>query len=292
MYCAIDGFAGGVRSASAAGARARAAAQTHAMSNAFGIRDPTLRYRASMAAQPQTVDVPVAAASRAIAARQWVVRVVTGGVTFWLAYENGSYAEPTRHAISIAVWWGVIVALVAGIAKTKRALGDTVAVGLSLAAFAAWTLASVTWAADPESAFSEFDRVSLYLGVFVLCSALFRRRDLAAWCDGIGFGIGAVGVLALVSRTVPRRGRPPGRIDDPAGAHVAPELPGRLLERARDPLRDGAAVAARVHDGRAARVRFARRPRASCRCSRPRSTSRRREAQSRPRSPPSWRSCS
>jgi hypothetical protein len=168
------------------------------------------------------VDVPVAAASHAIAARQWVVRVVTGGVTFWLAYENGSYAEPTRHAISIAVWWGVIVALVAGMAKTKRALTGTVAVGLSLAAFAAWTLASVIWASDPESAFSEFDRVSLYLGVFVLCSALFRRRDLAAWCDGIGFGIGAIGVLALFSRAFP------DAVGRPAASTILPALTSRL----------------------------------------------------------------
>ena len=175
-----------------------------------------------MAAQPQTVDVPVAAASNAIAARQWVVRVVTGSVTFWLAYENGSYAEPTRHAIAIAVWWGVIVALVAGIAKTKRALADTVAVGLALAAFAIWTLASTAWAADAESAFAEFDRVSLYLGVFVLSSALFRKRDLAAWCDGIGFGIGAVGVLALVSRLFP------DAVGRPSGSTILPELTSRL----------------------------------------------------------------
>ena len=75
---------------------------------------------------------------------------------------------------------------------------------------------------DAATAFSEFDRVSLYLGVFALCSLLFRRRDLAAWCDGIGFGIVAVAVVALVSRVFP------GMIGRETGAAILPALTSRL----------------------------------------------------------------
>ena len=87
---------------------------------------------------------------------------------------------------------------------------------------AVWTLASTAWASDAASAFSEFDRVSLYLGVFALCSLVFRRRDLAAWCDGIGFGIVAVAVVALCSRAFP------GIIGRESGAAIFPALTSRL----------------------------------------------------------------
>ena len=95
-------------------------------------------------------------------------------------------------------------------------------VGGGLAAFAVWTLVSTAWASDAATAFSEFDRVSLYLGVFALCSLLFRRRDLAAWCDGIGFGIVAVAVFALVSRVFP------DTIGRETGATILPALTSRL----------------------------------------------------------------
>src|SRR5436190_11282038 len=140
------------------------------------------------ATHQETADARIGRETRAIVVPQWLVGLLAGGITFWLAYENGSYAEPTRYAIAIAVWWGVIVALGAGLATARHAFAATVVVGGGLAAFVVWTLASTAWASDASTAFSEFDRVSLYLGVFTLCSILFRRGDLAAWCDGIGLG--------------------------------------------------------------------------------------------------------
>ena len=160
--------------------------------------------------------------TRALAVPQWLVSLLVGGATFWLAYENGSYAEPTRDAITIAVWWGVIVALACGLASKRHAFGATVAVGGGLAVFAVWTLASTAWATDSAAAFSEFDRVSLYVGVFTLCSLVFRRRDLGAWCDGLGLGIAAVAVFAVVSRLFP------DAVGRESGATILPALNSRL----------------------------------------------------------------
>src|SRR5436190_15928724 len=100
------------------------------------------------ATHQETADARIGRETRAIVVPQWLVRLLAGGATFWLAYENGSYAEPTRHAISIAVWWGVIVALGAGLSIRPRAFAATAVVGGGLAAFAVWTLASTAWASD------------------------------------------------------------------------------------------------------------------------------------------------
>src|SRR6476660_7133806 len=108
------------------------------------------------ATHQETADARIGTETRALVVPQWLVGLLAGGVTFWLAYENGSYAEPTRHAITIAVWWGVIVAVGTGLAGARRALTATAFVGGCLAAFAVWTLASTAWASDAATAFSEF----------------------------------------------------------------------------------------------------------------------------------------
>ena len=171
-----------------------------------------------MAAPPETIDAPPARA-RATVARAWVVRLVIAGATFWLAYANGSYALPTRYAVGVGVWWAVVVVVLSRLGRLSRAA--MVTAGLLLA-FAVWTLASTAWASNAEAAFSEFDRASLYTGVFVLCSLLLRRRDVASWCDGIAFGIVAVAALGFASRTFP------GTIGTTAGLSVLPALRDRL----------------------------------------------------------------
>src|SRR3954471_10056488 len=152
-----------------------------------------------MAAHQETWNAPLDT-TRAAVARPWLVGLATAGLTFWLAYENGSYDLSMRYALGVGVWWAVVVGVVARLARSNRAAALTAG---ALAMFALWTLASTTWGSDAESAFSEFNRVSLYTGVFVLCSLLLRRRDMASWCDGIGFGIAAVAALSFASRAFP-----------------------------------------------------------------------------------------
>src|SRR5436189_287634 len=153
-----------------------------------------------MAGQQDTAGLPIPAAARLARRAPWLVCLLVGGLTFFLAYERGSFEIPTRNAVAVAVWWGVIVAAVAGLAAPVRAAGGAAAAAACLAAFALWTLASTAWASSAEDAFSEFDRVCLYLGVFVLVCLVARRRHLPAWCAGLGLGVLAVGVLALSSR--------------------------------------------------------------------------------------------
>src|SRR3954451_9542033 len=152
-----------------------------------------------MAAHQETLDAPLDR-TRAALARPWLVGLATAALTFWLAFEKGSYDLPMRYALGVGVWWAVVVAVVARLARSNQAAALTAG---ALAAFALWTLASTTWAADAESAFAEFNRVSLYTGVFVLCSLLVRRRDVGCWCDGLGFGIAAVAALSFGSRAFP-----------------------------------------------------------------------------------------
>jgi hypothetical protein len=157
--------------------------------------------------------------SRAAVARPWLVCLATAGLTFWLAYENGSYDLSMRYALGVGVWWAVVVASVTRLARSNQAAAVTAG---ALAAFALWTLASTAWASNAEAAFSEFSRVSLYTGVFVLCSLLARRRDLPSWCDGIGFGIAAVAALSFASRAFP------DTIGSKAGTTILPALENRL----------------------------------------------------------------
>src|SRR3954463_10323658 len=121
-----------------------------------------------MAAHQETLNAPLDT-TRAALARPWLVGLATAGLTFWLAFENGSYDLPMRYALGVGVWWAVVVAVVARLAHSNH---SAALVTCALATFALWTLASTTWASDAEAAFSEFNRVSLYTGVFVLCSLL------------------------------------------------------------------------------------------------------------------------
>src|SRR4051812_45759146 len=171
-----------------------------------------------MAAHQETLNAPLDT-TRAAIARPWLIGLATAGLTFWLAYENGSYALSMRYALGVGIWWGVVVVVVARLARSNWAAAGT---AVALAAFALWTLASMAWASDSEAAFSEFNRVSLYTGVFVLCSLLLRRRDLASWCDGIGFGIAAVAALSFASRAFP------DTIGSKAGTTILPALENRL----------------------------------------------------------------
>src|SRR4051794_33116097 len=173
-----------------------------------------------MLAKQETAELPAPVAARAAGGELWLIALALAGVTFWLAYENGSYGLPTRNAVAVAVWWGVVVAIVAGLAVPIRA--GALVTALGLAAFALWTLASTAWAASAENAFSEFDRVALYLGIFVLVCLVARRRHLVVWDAGLGFGVLAVGVLALASRLFP------GTFPHQAGLSILPPLASRL----------------------------------------------------------------
>jgi O-antigen ligase len=128
---------------------------------------------------------------------------------FYVAYDDGSYSLASRSTIAIAVWWAILVGIGLGVWPRGRIPRGAVAVGLLLAAFAAWDLASTAWAASAENAYAEFDRTVLYLGVYVLAVLSTSARTRAAAVDGLTAAITAVAVVALVSRFFP--GSFPGR---------------------------------------------------------------------------------
>ncbi|MEN3343226.1 MAG: hypothetical protein V7644_2630 [Actinomycetota bacterium] len=175
-----------------------------------------------MAVEQETAGLPVPLAARVAGRSPWLVSLAVCGLTFWLAYDQGSYDVPSRNAVAVVVWWSVIVAAAAGLAVRSRAATGAVATAGALAALALWTLASTVWAPSAEDAFSEFDRVALYLGVFVLVCLLVRRSHVEAWCSGLGVGILAVAVVALGSRLYP------GAFPKQAGISILPPLVARL----------------------------------------------------------------
>jgi len=132
-----------------------------------------------------------------------VTALAVGGVTFWLAYDGGTYGFPSRARLAVAVWWALALCVSLGVWPLVRPAWQTVAAAALLAGFAFWTLASVAWSADAEGAYAEFNRVALYLGVFLFVLAACRRANIGGWCDGLGFAIAATAVVGLASRFFP-----------------------------------------------------------------------------------------
>jgi len=142
-------------------------------------------------------------------------------VVFAMAYDNGAYSLPSRNFWAIVSWWAIIL-VVASRALPLRAIGlPAFAVGGLLSAFALLTLLSASWGSSAERAVNEFNRVSLYLGVFALV-VCFSRGSRARWCDGLALGISAVAAVSLISRFFPER------FSDRGLAEALPEAATRL----------------------------------------------------------------
>jgi hypothetical protein len=124
-------------------------------------------------------------------------------VVFWIGYENGSSSLSARSVLAIAIWWTILLGVGLGFLPRARLDRAVLVIGSLLAAFAIDTFASVFWAQDAAGAFDEFDRVALYLGLFVLVALSVRRSELRRWTDGLAVGLGAIAVVALVSRLFP-----------------------------------------------------------------------------------------
>lgn len=128
---------------------------------------------------------------------------ILAAVFFWIAYDNGSYALTSRNALAIAIWWTLIVLIVFGLLPRQPAPRASLLLGALLAAFALWTSASLLWSVSSEKTFDEVNRVTLYLGVFVLVSVVSSRRSLAHWIAGLAAAISAVAAVAIVARLIP-----------------------------------------------------------------------------------------
>jgi tetratricopeptide (TPR) repeat protein len=138
-----------------------------------------------------------------LAIRRYGLLLAVAAATFVLAYDNGTFSLSARNALAVAVWWTIVLGLAIGAWPLARISRAALAAGALLAAFAVWTLASTAWATSAELAFLEFDRVALYLGVFLVAVLTGSRGTLTRWIDGLATGLVAVAAVALSSRLFP-----------------------------------------------------------------------------------------
>jgi hypothetical protein len=132
----------------------------------------------------------------------WYAAAV-GGVTFLLALDNGGFPLSSRATTAIVVWWALLLGIGLGVWPRSRLPRAAWISGGLLAAFTAWTFASILWAENPENAFNEFNRVSLYFGIFLLAALAGSRANVGRWADGLTLGIVAIGIISLLSRLFP-----------------------------------------------------------------------------------------
>jgi O-antigen ligase len=132
--------------------------------------------------------------------------LLTGAVAasvFAIAYDNGSYGLPSRCTLAIAIWWAISMGVAFGFVELAQMPRPAKVVAGLLAAFCLWTLLSVIWAPSAENAFNEFNRVSLFLAVFLLVSLLAGYGGVDRWVDGLTLAIVAIALVALTSRLFP-----------------------------------------------------------------------------------------
>lgn len=166
--------------------------------------------------------MPAAIETRGWSTSDHLLRVVVAAAVFWAAYDGGSYALSSRATLGIAVLWGIVVGVGLGVLSLTGFPRGTAIVGGLLAALALWTLVSVFRSPSAEDAFNEFNRVSVYLGVYVLVLLASTRRTIGRWADALAVAIVAVSVVALVSRLFP------GSFSDRGLATLLPSAATRL----------------------------------------------------------------
>jgi tetratricopeptide (TPR) repeat protein len=122
---------------------------------------------------------------------------------FLLAVDGGAFGLTTRGSLAIGVWWTIAAVAALGLAPRDAIPRAALVTGGFLAAFVAWTGASIAWADSAERALTEFNRAALYLGIFVLAVIAGRRRLAPSWADGLAIGLTGIGLIALASRLFP-----------------------------------------------------------------------------------------
>jgi len=135
--------------------------------------------------------------------RRYGVAGAVAASVLWIGWDGGTYDPAARNTLAIVVWWTIVLAVSFGLWPLVAPTRATYLTGGLLAAFAGVTLLSMSWAKSDESAFAEFNRASLYLGVYVLTVLASRRSEAGAWADGIAIGVAGVALLALASRFFP-----------------------------------------------------------------------------------------
>ena len=137
-------------------------------------------------------------------ARDAVLGLAVAVSVFALSYANGGFDSTTKAYAGITAWWLLGTGAAIGVA-TARARVDRfalAALGL-LAAFALWTLISMSWAPDGGRAFEQFNQTSIYVAVLALAIVVARLVPATVIAGGVALALSAIGAVALVSRFFP-----------------------------------------------------------------------------------------
>ncbi|MDP8956842.1 MAG: O-antigen ligase family protein [Actinomycetota bacterium] len=135
--------------------------------------------------------------------RETILTFAIAALVFWIAFDGGSYGIESRATLAIAAWWTVLMAVVLGLWPLARPPRAAWLAGAFLAGLALFTAASMAWAESAERAFTEFNRVGLYLAVFVVAVLAGTRGNVGRWSDAIAIAVAATGLLALTTRLFP-----------------------------------------------------------------------------------------
>jgi hypothetical protein len=133
----------------------------------------------------------------------WVAAALIAAAFAAFAYANGGYSIELIAAVTLAVWWVVIVGLAVRVVPRRPIPPLAIVAGGCLAAFGALTALSMIWANDAGRAFTEVVRVAGYLGLFVLAVLISARTGPRPWLVGILGGLVIVVAGALLSRFDP-----------------------------------------------------------------------------------------
>lgn len=136
-------------------------------------------------------------------ARENALPLLLGAGVLALALDGGGYGATTRNSLAVGIWWALALTIALVIWPLTRPPRAAIAAGGLLAGFTAWAALSIAWSDSAEKAFTEFDRASLYLGVFLLVVVAAARGSARRWSDGLAIGIVATSLLALASRLFP-----------------------------------------------------------------------------------------
>lgn len=118
-----------------------------------------------------------------------------------IAFADGGYSTELIAAGAIAIWWIVIVGILARWWRGGEGVPrEAVVTGTLLAGLGVWTALSLLWATDAGRAFAEVVRVAAYVGAFALAVMIARSAGPRTLLNGLTLGLLAVGTASLATR--------------------------------------------------------------------------------------------
>jgi hypothetical protein len=137
-------------------------------------------------------------------ARNTVLGLAIAGCVFALSYADGGFDTTTRSYAGISAWWLLGIGAALGLAAARERVDRLALAALGLlAAFALWTLISMSWASDGGRAFAQFDLVSFYVAVLALAVVVARLVPASVIVGGVALAVSAIACVALLSRFFP-----------------------------------------------------------------------------------------